>query len=60
MKFLRTTILKNICEPLTSAFSSQLFEAIGKNSFLKQSDRNSLINKYEKAFTLHAAMRRNH
>ena len=51
MKFLRTTILKNICEPLTSAFSSQLFEAIGKNSFLKQSDRNSLINKYEKAFT---------
>ena len=47
MKFLRTPILKNTCEPLTSAFSSQLFEAVGKKSVLKTKWQ-KLINKYEK------------
>ena len=60
MKFLRTPILKNICEPLL-LFSSQLFEAVGKKPILKTKWQ-KLINKYENAFiwTLHAAMKRNH
>ena len=40
-------ILKNICEPLTSAFSSQLFEAVGKKP-VQKTKWQKLINKYEK------------
>ena len=62
MKFLRTPILKNICEPLTSTFfNSILWSSWKKNPILKTKWQ-KLINKYENAFiwTLHAPMKRSH
>ena len=60
-KFLRTPILKNICQRLTSAFFKLILWNSWKKSNLKTKWQ-KLINKYENTFiwTLHAAMKRNH
>ena len=57
-KFLRTPILKNICEPLPLLFSSSFFKVLGKNVLKTKSQK--LINKYENTFicTLHAVMKK--
>ena len=61
MKFLRTLILQNICEPLNSAFLKLTLWGSWKKPILKTKWQ-KLINKYENTFiwTLHAAMKRNH
>ena len=61
MTFLRTPILKNTCESLSSVFFKSILCGSWKKTILKIKWQ-KLINKYENTFiwTLHAAMKRNH